>query len=127
MCRHPIDKRNIVSAHDVDKAAKESYPEKYAKRMGEYRQWVKNREVVFEVGNTAEMRREEDEEGTWRRWWDWEFYINEINGQEGRYIQRVEVDLRLFFGNNPVLTRPPFRVSRVGWGTFNIKFTVHWR
>jgi len=60
---------------------------------------------------------------------EWTIYVTDINGKDcSTYIESVTFFLHPTFSPNSVtITKSPFSLTRIGWGTFTIKIGIKFK
>jgi len=67
-----------------------------------------------------------DDSGNKNGWKKWTLYLYfEEKEETGRFIEKVVVKLHQSFPNPVVELKPPFELTRMGWGVFEIVMTLY--
>jgi len=130
MCRKELedfDQETTPFDKSIAKIIDEKYPNALKERIIEFEKDMEEEKhkiiKKLVVGNDCR----DDVKPKWK---EWTLYLQmeEQTDDIGRYIDKIVVKLHPTF-NPPVLEfkKPPFTVSRRGWGTFEINITLHFQ
>jgi len=133
LCRRDLsdfDQENATADKDLEKAILKDHSKLLGQRAEEHKTDMEEEKhkIIKKliVGNDCESAGN----GRDKNWKKWTLYLDfeGRNGESASYIEKVVVKLHPTF-SPPVLEfkKPPFEVSRVGWGVFEINLTVHFK
>lgn len=84
--------------------------------------------LVIEYGNSHTKIIDPSNRGTNTESWTCFVNLRGLEGREKEYISRVEFTLHETFSIPLVkCMHPPFKVTRLGWGTFEIPIRIYWK
>jgi len=107
------------------KKLKTLYPKQYENRMEDQKELksLVDSTTKVVVGNFWYHIKKNSEGGNTNKWI---FYVRDPQGKPLSWIRKVVVHLHPTFAQNKVvLTKEPFQITRVGWGTFEIDADIY--
>lgn len=134
MCRSSIDKGLDFEIESfLDCCLKEKFPSEYNVRLKAVEDlrklWGEYEKLRISYGNTHELVSEPRQSRSMLQYKNthrWCTFV-ELDKEKSHLIDQVVFELHPTFNPNTVtITKPPFQISRLGWGMFEITIIIHW-
>eukprot|EP01129_Flabellula_baltica_P002726 TRINITY_DN12561_c0_g1_i1.p1 TRINITY_DN12561_c0_g1~~TRINITY_DN12561_c0_g1_i1.p1 ORF type:complete len:221 (-),score=38.82 TRINITY_DN12561_c0_g1_i1:17-679(-) len=131
LCRSDISGFDIETASvnvSLQREIQSAYPDLVSKRQQEHQEdcEVESNKYIRKLTFGNDCRKVGERGDT--EWFEWTFYVTmtEAAEDDDLFIREIVVNLHpTFKPPRLVFKRAPFEITRTGWGTFEIDFTVY--
>ena len=135
MCRTVMSKNFDMKVNKIlDRQLKVKFKKDYEARQKLLDEYRKSQEGIVKIkilyGNTHELvpslvNSDSSESSNKHKWGA---FVKVVGESSDKFISKVNFKLHPTFNPNEVsVNKPPFQISRIGWGTFDVPMTIYWK